>query len=243
MAKKSFLNSIDGKFPWSFVGCLIGVAALIVALYFALFYKRGPDLRLDILSSSPVLSIQEGVPDIKIIFKGQDIRQAHQVLTMINVKLANYGNAAVRHGDFDPKAPFSLNIEKGELVEVKVTGSSNLYLKDDVFAGATIDKESIRIPSFIMEPSEFISLNLLILHSDRWEPSLTIKGKVAGVPEIPVIDSSTTSPVSSTRSFGGIWWWIIMVCFCIVSIFTRLCTQMQVLDHRCLMLEHESHND
>lgn len=179
-------NSIDRKFPWSFLGFLAGISFGIFGIYTVFFYAKAPDLKVVVLSSAPVLSIRENVQELEIMFKGKNIRQSHQALTLMNIKLINLGNVPVRPGDFDEKDLLSLILKEGDIVKADVIETTDTYLKK-VFAQTVIDSQNIRFPPFILEPSNFMSIRILVLHNETAEPILSMKGKIANVSEIPVI--------------------------------------------------------
>ena len=194
-------KSIDRKFPWSFLGFLTGVAFGVFGIYTVFFYAKAPDLKVELLSSAPVLSIRENVQDLEIMFKGTNIRQSHQALSLINIKLVNRGNVAIKSGDFDEKDPLILVVDEGEIVKADIIESSDSYL-EKVYAETKLSIKTIRFPSFILEPSQFMSVRLLVLHSETVAPALSMKGKVANVGEIPVVLSKTEPSEQTTSSIA-----------------------------------------
>lgn len=204
MQTEGFLLSIEKRFPWSFLGFLAGVIFGLFGIYSVFFYTKSPDLRAEILSSAPVLSISADVQDLDILFKGQNIRQSHQALTLVNLKLTNRGNVSITPGDFDPKDLPTIRLSTGDLVKADFINSSDTYLRK-VFADTTITSQSIRFTPFIMEPGNYISLSLLILHNVHVTPTLTIQGKVANVPKIDVLPSVEIIPTPRKKdvAFAG----------------------------------------
>lgn len=198
------LRSVEKRLPWSFLGFLLGLFFGIFGLYSVFFYSRTPDMRIEILSSVPVLSIRENLPDLDIIFKGRNIRQSQQSLTLVNLKIVNRGNVAIKPGDFDLKDPLAIRLQDGEIVKSYILETSELYL-DKVFSETISTSRGITFPPFIMEPGHYISLRMLVLHSQSVKPSFKINGKIANVPLISITDSSETgvSPGRSTVAFGG----------------------------------------
>ena len=70
MKANDLMQSIEQKIPWSFLGFLVGVTFGCFGIYSVFFYTKAPDLRVEIISSAPVFSIQENVQELDIIFKG-----------------------------------------------------------------------------------------------------------------------------------------------------------------------------
>lgn len=195
------MQSVEQKIPWSFLGFLIGIIFGVFGIYSVFFYAKAPDLRVEILSSTPVFSIQENVQDLDIIFKGENLRQSRQALTLTSLKLINRGNVPVKSGDFDPKDPLAICLNDGKLIKSDILETSEDYL-DKVFAETTNASQSIVFPSFIMEPGHFILLRMLILHDEGAEPKLSIKGKVANVPNIDIVESFKTEDARGKGSIA-----------------------------------------
>jgi hypothetical protein len=204
MTKDSKLASIDGRFPWSFLGFVTGIAFGIFGIYTVFFYAKAPDLRAEIQSAAPVFNLRENVQDLDIMFKGQNIREARKALTLISLKLINRGNVPVKPGDFDHKDLISLSVGNGELVRLDILDTSEPYLKK-VFRESTTTRQGIQFPPFIMEPSHFIVFRLLVLHNENVRPELRITGKIANVSAIPVLDTTAqvAEPTKGTIAFAG----------------------------------------
>lgn len=197
----AIFRSIERRFPWSFLGFLAGVIFGLFGIYTVFFYNKTADLKAEILSFAPVLSIRENVQDLEILFKGQNIKQTRNALTLVNLKLINIGNIALKPGDFDQKDLLAICLTDGEFVNSDILERSDPYL-DKVFAETTKTPQRIAFPPFIMEPSHFMSLKLLILHNESVTPTLTIKGKVANVPKIPIVGLSETAATRSAMAIA-----------------------------------------
>jgi len=204
MRDKINLMSLDRRFPWSLLGFLAGLIFGLFGIYSVFFYTKAPDLRAEIESSTPVFSLRENVKDLKIIFKGQDIKQAHKELTLINLKLINRGNIPIKPGDFDQKDPLTLFLQNGEIIKADILETSDSYLKK-VFADTRKNPQCIQFPPFIMEPDQYLSIRLLTLHTENAAPTLIVTGKIANVRNVPVIGiaSDERSPSKLTLAFSG----------------------------------------
>lgn len=204
MTKDNTIASIDRRFPWSFLGFLTGITFGLFGIYTVFFYAKAPELRAEIQSAAPVFSLRENVQDLDILFKGQNIREAHKALTLISLKLINRGNVPIKPGDFDQKDLLSLFVRNGELVRSDILDTSEPYL-EKVFAESTTTNQGIKFPPFIMEPGHFISFRLLVLHNDSVQPTLELTGKIANVPTIPVVETAAgvAAPTKAAIAFSG----------------------------------------
>lgn len=197
------IKKIERSLPWSFLGFLVAVVFGLFGIYSVFFYSKAPDLRAEIISSSPVLSIRENVQNLDILFEGQNIRQSHQLLTLISLKLVNRGNMAVKPGDFDPRDLPTILVKNGNIVKSDILETSDEYLAK-VFSETTISSDHIVFTPFILEPGNFISIKLLVLHSDSVQPKIEMKGKIANIAVIPVVLSTELqSPTEVSLAFSG----------------------------------------
>ena len=204
MTKDNTVASIYRRVPWSLLGCLIGITFGLFGIYTVFFYAKAPEVRAEIESVAPVISLRENVQELDIMFKGQNIREAHKALTLVSLKLINRGNVPVKPGDFDQKDLLSLLVRNGELVRSDILDTSEPYLQK-VFAESTTTNQGIKFPPFIMEPGHFISFRLLLLHNENVHPTLELTGKIANVPTIPVVEAATDvgAPTKGSIAFSG----------------------------------------
>lgn len=194
---------IDRKFPWSFLGFVAGVAFGLFGIYTVFFYDKYPALDIEVANDAPVFSVREQVPELDILFQGTSIREAHQGLAVVTLKISNNGKAAIRASDFDAKDPLALTLLNGKIIRVDLLDSSEDYFKT-VFSQVTTTNGTIVIPPFIMEQGRFMALQVLVLHDEKVRPQFKATGKVAGIAQLSIKPCMVAEPVSPKRSaFSG----------------------------------------
>ncbi len=71
----------------------------------AFFYEKKPRLRFEIVSQSPVYNIREQIPKLVMMFDGENIREKHQTLSLITLRIVNAGRADTTMQSYDPMDP------------------------------------------------------------------------------------------------------------------------------------------
>lgn len=183
----------DRHFPWSFLGVLLAVLFGVFGVYTGLFYARTPQVRLETLGNVPVLSVREEVKDLVITFAGEDIRRTGKQLSLLTFQIRNSGRASVKTGDFDLARPLEISVDVGRIIRVELLSSSSPYLQQ-VLGTCPVDSARMVLPAFILEPNEYATWKVIVLHPTEQRPLLRISGKVAGVGDFELRDASSPSP-------------------------------------------------
>lgn len=175
----------DGA-PWSFIGAVVTVCAVLFAIYVAFFYERKPALTVELLGSARILSVSEQVEGLECFYRGSDITQANQSLRVMVVRIQNTGSADIPMMYYDLNDPLGLKITSGEIVEPpELLEAGSDYLERNV----AISQDSPQLLTFapvILDRGDYFVVKLLILHDDAVTPDLTPIGKVTGVREIEI---------------------------------------------------------
>lgn len=181
----TIFTELDRKFPWSFLGFLAGVTFGLFGIYTVFFYDKFPVLDIQIANDAPVFSVREQVPELDILFQGSNIREAHQGLAVVTIKISNQGKAPIRASDFDAKDPLTISLANGKIIKVDMTDSSEDYFKN-VFDDFKTTDNTITLPPFIMEQGRFMSIRVLALHEEKSRPQFSVGGKIAGINQLIV---------------------------------------------------------
>src|SRR5947209_274011 len=105
----------DKRLASSFIAGVILATILSLA---GLFYEKQPRLRYTLLSQAPVYDVHENVPDLDIIFRGNSIRQEHQTLSVLTVRIENGGNAGLTLQSFDPNSLPGIRVTHCQIVNI-----------------------------------------------------------------------------------------------------------------------------
>ena len=187
-------KSLDQKFSWSFLGFACGILFFLVGLYTTFFYAKNAKPQLEILSDSPVYDIRENVSKLDIIFNGESIRQKGEMLTLLNLRFANRGNAGILIGSYDSKSPPTLRISDARIITIEFVGGSSNYLKEQAQAIA-INNNDAQLSPVILDQDDNYTFKILVLHPEGRKPKLTMLGKIAGSQRIDIVNSV---PVTNT---------------------------------------------
>ncbi len=98
MPEFEYTDTINRRFPWSFLGFFSGLIFGVFGLYAVFFYEKLPELRVEVVSNTPVFSINEDVDNLSILFNGEDIRESKQLLSVLTIKILNSGNLSITTG-------------------------------------------------------------------------------------------------------------------------------------------------
>jgi hypothetical protein len=207
MSLVALLDRLDKKYAWSFLGFALAIVLGALTIYTDFLRDPRPQLRFEIVSDASVLDVREKLGNLEILYDGLDIHKAQQSLRVIVLRVLNDGSQDILKNYFDESAPVGFRIDSGSLLRAELLSGSNSYLQD-------VGKLDLRPPNsaylapLILEAGEWLTIKILILHSEGVHPVLHPLGKVAGVREIRMLDSSSSvnEPSFLERAFhGGVW--------------------------------------
>ena len=168
----------------SFLGLILGV----LGLYYTLRSGRTL-LVVDVAAESNVLDVRTAVKDLAILFQGRDIQQENSNLKIFTVRLTNQGEVNILETYFDSRNPWGLEVNGGRVIEARVTSSNSLYLSQNL-QPKIADATHVELNKIIFDKGKFVTLELLVLHNKNVAPRVGVFGKIAGMDEIPVTNSS-----------------------------------------------------
>jgi hypothetical protein len=68
----SWIKRTEHQVPWGWLSGLIGASALSLALY-TTYHEKKPDVAFEVVSEANVLDVHTPLPDLTVLFRGQDI--------------------------------------------------------------------------------------------------------------------------------------------------------------------------
>src|SRR5262245_16390244 len=145
---KFFRDSI-----WQFIGV---VSAIVIAVVLFWLSRSAKDLQIEILSNSPLVSVDgEITKDIKIIYKDQPV----QTLSVVLLRIENTGNVPIREGDYSRPIRISVSpeAEVGEfsVVETRPKGI-DLSLEK-------IASNQVELSKSLLNPGDQVLIKILAL--------------------------------------------------------------------------------
>ncbi|MEM8995992.1 MAG: hypothetical protein AAGF23_14495, partial [Acidobacteriota bacterium] len=109
--------------------------------------------------------------ELIITYRGRDLRADKSQLSVVGVRVVNRGSSPIRVGDFDSRAPLSLEFG-AHIVEYSSEFSNGNWMIDN--SGALV------LPPFVLNSSESFTVRVLALHKAGQDLSVRVNGRVAG---------------------------------------------------------------
>jgi len=171
------LRDLDKLLSSSFIAALIVAVLAFVA---GTLYDREPQLQYEIISQSPVFDIKENVTDLEVFFEGHSLRQQHQMLSLITIRVQNIGNAGIsKQISYDPSALPGFRITGSTIAKVDILIASNDYLATNLQLSRISRNEYTFLP-IIIDKGDFFVLKFLAVHDETTTPRLESLGKISG---------------------------------------------------------------
>lgn len=185
---------------------LLGLTSAVLGIYTFFFQERKFQIDYEILANTNVLDINADITKLDITYGGSSLKSNNQSLRIINLRIKNTGTESILKSYYDSKDPLSAFVEKGKVIEKpELISTSSDYIKKNL----EIHFDSLGKLTFsdiIIEPNEFFTIKLLILHKTNETPVLHSSGKIAGVKDIPVINLVQENKAEKSfleTTFGG----------------------------------------
>jgi LPS O-antigen subunit length determinant protein (WzzB/FepE family) len=167
---------------------LVGLISAVLGIYTFFFQERKFQVDYEILANTNVLDINADITKLDITYDGSSLKSNNQSLRILNLRIRNTGTESILKTYYDSKDPLSAFIEKGKVIEKpELVATSNDYIKKNL----EIRFDSLGKLTFsdiILEPNEYFTIKLLILHKTNETPILHSAGKIAGVKDIPIVN-------------------------------------------------------
>lgn len=182
--RKSLLSRLNIlTTPW---GTFFSIMGVVLGVYFYSSQNKPPGLLYEVLSDATVLDVKEDVPNLRVSFDGEDIKESGQTLRVIVVRVVNRSSRGVRKNDYDEKAPLGIALSSGRIVKYATLSSSNEYLRTQI-SQASVAQSQIEFPSLIINSGDFFVIKVLVLCSQNESPFPTATGRIADIASIPVL--------------------------------------------------------
>jgi hypothetical protein len=202
---KSFL--IDN--PWyGFAGIIVGIAGILLSIYFYFAGQQNPDLSYSIEAVRTVL-VQGGRPsDLSVLYKNAPIEGS---VTSVSIELWNNGKKAVTAADV--LAPLEISLVEGHrILEAKIVAMSReitgLQLVEEALTKGTV---GVRFK--ILEHND-AALIQLIYQGDAAVP-IALRGIVVGQPELSHASDLQNQSITDREAKRRLLWFA-AICLCVI---------------------------
>lgn len=178
------IAQLDQKFSWSFLGFLLAIILGGLTIYTQFIKKNSPDLNFEVISNANVLDVHESIGNLDILYKGSSLSRNNQALRIVVLRIVNDGDQAILPSYYDPDDPVGFRVLGGQIVErPRILGAGSSYLLGHAKISQGPSGEVI-FSKVILEPGDFFTIKVLLLHSNAEEPRVIPIGKVAGIKKI-----------------------------------------------------------
>lgn len=191
---------LDKKLPWGVIGLLV---TILIAIYPYFFHDPKPELTLEILSETNVLSINdESISDVTINFKGENLNDTGRELKIFILKMSNEGNRNILPGDFQPKTTWGLDFPSANIIDYAITSSNSDKIKKNI-EPTTLESKIIFTP-VIFEKDKYFIMKILVLAPKKTSIPITHLGSIADVDEVRIFrQNETEKKPLLNRAFSG----------------------------------------
>ena len=141
---------------WQFVGAIISVLALIVAIIFFYLQRTRKAISYEIISDVAVLSIREELDGkIELLYERIPVQNVHLII----VKIYNSGNISIRPEDYDEKHPITILLnEESEILSEEIV---KMYPNNlDVIIKS--NKNQLILEPFLLNKKEWVTVKMLV---------------------------------------------------------------------------------
>lgn len=181
------------KFDWSKWGFWLALGLFIITgglwFYQTFVFEKKPQLNFEIISNQEVITLNEDINKLELIYDGIDLRKNSKTLSLITFKVINDGESGILKSFYDNEVPVGFFIANGKLLnKPEIIGSNDKdyfknYLKE-------IKGDSIIFNDLIFDSKKFFELKCLSINTIGVKPKIITFGKIANVDKITVKEYS-----------------------------------------------------
>jgi hypothetical protein len=155
---------------WQFI---VIAALALAALVVAILQHRRKTLSYEIISRTPLLSVEEEVKGtLQILFDGKPVQDVYLVVA----RIINTGNVPIVATDYEDP----VNLSFGENSQILTTDSSETN-PDSLRASTSIEKTNVVLAPILLNMGDSITIKMLI---SQFDDEIKVDGHIAGVKSI-----------------------------------------------------------
>jgi hypothetical protein len=200
----------SGVLKWlsSNFGNIVTVISLAIGIpgFYFIFFPQTPDVVYHLESVSNVFDIRRNIPDLQVLYKGDNIRVTDKTIKIVTVALRNEGREKVVQADYDQSIPFGFSIPSSTIISSpRVISASTTYIKDHLDPRITAS-DTVHMNKIILEKEAGAVLEIIVIQEPSADVKLHPLGKIAGQNDFPVINDLiiTQKGILSDVFEGGI---------------------------------------
>lgn len=204
------------------VTAVVGLFGVAFAIYTAFYYERKPELSISVDSISKVFDLHKPIGGLEVSYGGENLRSSKKNLWVLTATIKNVGNAEIRRGDYDERAPIGVEVSGASVAERPTLKANSEYLTSNL--SVVVTGSRLLFSPVILEPGESFEVTALLLGSEASQPTVASVGKVAGIKTISITTPESSSPERNVWAItvGGVPIWVQPLRGVIYSIATIL---------------------
>lgn len=170
---------------WQFIGAVLALVAVLVAVILYLRQRGRKALSYEILTRSPLLSHEEEAQGkLRILFGEERVKDIY----LVEVKITNSGNSPITADDYE--RPVILRFgQHSRILTAEVSSTKPSSLRPN----PTIYTEEIWLDPILLNAGDSITLKMLVTQPSR---EMNVDGRIAGVKDIKEARVSKVFPYS-----------------------------------------------
>lgn len=154
----------------------------------ALFPKTA-GLTIEVERQIPAFDAKRHVPDLVVLYRGQDLRKSNIDLIISRVAFRNSGNISIGESSVSRSDPVGLKISGGKLIGVSNVVASSEHLRRK--AHPVTSESQIQFPTnIILDPNDYIQFDMIISSPKNSRIEFQSSGKVEGINRINIVTNA-----------------------------------------------------
>lgn len=179
MGINNFLKTAEKNYAIGIYGILLTIISLASGYYLAIKDKE-PKIIFDVLSNTEVISINENVSKLKVVYNNEDLRIKQKKLVLLTIRISNLGDAHIKESDYYSKSEFGFKLNNATIAErPTLLDASNEFLSQNI----KIKNDSLNNVIFNKIPldkSQSFTIKVLTIVNGNNIPKISPIGHISG---------------------------------------------------------------
>ncbi|WP_375188746.1 hypothetical protein [Sphingobium yanoikuyae] len=186
---------------WFRVGTIIALPLSIIGFVIAVppvqdfLFGKKTSLNISAVSQIPMFGVRKPLPGLRIFLDNKNLLDSDKNIIISQVRITNNGDVSVTPSNTTKTDPIGFQIHGGDILKVSGFTTNSSHLKR--FAKPSLNNNRIYIDhDAIIDPGDFIQIDLLIINPNESDISYANLGKISGLSEITVSQFGENESVS-----------------------------------------------
>lgn len=157
---------------------IMAIFGIVISFYFY-FMANYKELNVSLINKIDLINVNEPLENLDIKYRDKNIYDSNLILELYTIKFENKGNT-ISEKDFDSKIDFGINVNNGEIVEIRMLRSQNKYLERNLNP-VLKDNNKIIFDKRIIDSGNSFFVDFVILKEKNQNVEITINGKISDI--------------------------------------------------------------